>query len=208
MKKIITTTVVIATLLSTAGCAQMTSAEKSSAMVGAGIGCVSGAVLARVMGNVQGGRLAVGCAAGAAVGGLIGYTQENEKKLALMKAESEKFPGAKVTTRDVEVTDTKTGETKQVKQFNALLVPLPKSSITDPDGQQVYANLGRLAAKNDAVVTVYGGTAEQREQAVQLVKASGYDNVSGNWHVPASIGRPGELIVAINDKSQQSKVSI
>jgi osmotically inducible lipoprotein OsmB len=64
MHRLTEITVVIAMLLSAAGCSGMSKQDKSTA-VGAGIGAVGGAVLS--------GGGAVGTLGGAAVGGIIGH---------------------------------------------------------------------------------------------------------------------------------------
>ena len=63
MKRIAAGSLVAAVLLGSAGCAEMSSRDKSTA-IGAGVGAVGGAVLT--------GGSAVGTVGGAAVGGLIG----------------------------------------------------------------------------------------------------------------------------------------
>ena len=63
MKRIAVSTFVAAVLLGSAGCAEMSARDKSTA-IGAGVGAVGGAVLT--------GGSAIGTVGGAAVGGLIG----------------------------------------------------------------------------------------------------------------------------------------
>lgn len=201
MKKSLVLTVVVLSLIS---CASTDTNTFKFAGIGAGVGCVAGGVLA----SLTGGKPGVGCAIGAAGGALIGYAKAREAELTAMRDAQAAFSGSKVETQTVAVTDKATGEERKIEAFRSLAVPLSARALTDDQGQKVFFNLGRLAKKHDAVVTVTGGTTAERKQAVYLIKASGALNVHADPTVRASIGRKNDLIVIVAPANKSKFIEV
>ena len=185
------------------GCASTSNSAGESTALSAGIGCVGGVVLAKILGE----KPVHGCVAGAVVGAVARYTQYQEQKkkeLAAMQEQAKLYPRAQIETKQLEIIDSKSNAKTTVQAFQSLSVPLPKSSLTDPDGQAVYSNLARLAEKNGNEIVISGGTATDREAAARLVSKSGFNNVTTDYRIPTSVGRPGELVVTIKSDASSS----
>lgn len=187
--KIITLAVLVGITTGCASIQETTGMSKTTTggVVGGVVGCAGGAVLAHMMG----GKALVGCAVGAAAGGLIGYQQARAQEIAeaeqLQKeivaglnesvqiapvalntsAPAKPAPKAvsEVRTKEVVVTDKKTGEKQTVKTLDEISVDIPVSMKGTPE----------YTAAMDKIRTYATRMADQRGSADILVSMTAQD---------------------------------
>ena len=154
-------TSILAAALIITGCAnvqQMTGMDDKTASTigGASLGCLGGAALATAFGK----DAAAGCAVGAVMGGLAGFEKARQEEIAAaekardeaqavfatLPAKQQPNP-AEVKTTQVEVTDTKTRETKKYEAFDSVTFDIPVSTRGTPEYEQAVGKLKKLAAQ-------------------------------------------------------------
>lgn len=204
MKKI---AFILGFILAVTGCATGPDGQPLSKVEGtamsAGIGCVGGALLAKVIGGKPG----VGCLVGGVAGGLAGYVSVRQAELANAKQAQAEIPGARLETQPVVVSEA--DKIEKVTAFKSLSVPIPGSAVATADGRGTLNRLAALAVKNDGIVTVSGGTAEQREAAIAGLQAGGAQDVRTDLKLATAAGTAkGAVLVRVESKDQRGKVTV